>query len=307
MRNRQDNPIALVAVIFILMGQAVFAQSGIDTSYIESYPQKMRIRTFVATNSIEIEDFSPNYPLNVGIGFALKNTVLNLRFGYGLLPLKGDKFGKTKVFDLQMHKYGRHFVLDLFVQRYKGFFHDNSKGQVEELYPDLSILQMGAEVSYLFNGNKFSAKAAFDQSEIQIRSEGSLVAGMGTYFYRLNNVPAWGSNNSVENLQMAFNGGYAYSWVIDERWLWSGMATLGANFGNEIKALEDGKLKVSPAASARTAGAYHKSDWSVCLSMLIQNKSVYSVENERLGVTTLNFELAYIKQLDHIFQKKKKW
>lgn len=59
-----------------------------------------------------------------------------------------------------------HFIVDLFYQNFKGYY--QQQGQEITRYPELSVRQIGAEGSYLFNGNKFSAKAAFDLSSIKL-------------------------------------------------------------------------------------------------------------------------------------------
>jgi hypothetical protein len=264
----------------------------------------------VSTNAIELKVagkiYKPNNPLNVGIGFSLKNTIVNMRYDFGIVPLRGKEFGKTSLTDFQIHNYGQHVVLDLVIQKYKGFYYSNLKGTEVERYPGLSVSQIGAEGSYIFNGNKFSAKAAFEQSEKQLKSVGSFILGWGGYLFNIrpdNNMPIAG-NGRIDNLQLGVNSGYGYSWVINDRWLMSGIATVGANFGNEPKLLKNGNIKVYPTAFARGVTSYHKADWAVAMLMLIHNKSVYTIDNENINLTSIDFELAYVRHLDRIFKRK---
>jgi hypothetical protein len=284
-----------------------FCQTTVDTTYIKTYDQKMLIRGIVSSNSIEIEDdnkhYKPNNPLNIGLGFALKNTALNFRSDFGLVQAGGKKRGKTKAVDFQVHHYGRHFLLDLFYQNYKGYYREDKE---IELYPELAAQEIGAEGSYLFNGNKFSVKAAFDQSEKQLKSVGSFVLGGGIYMYKLNlekELLVSGSSH-LNNFQLGMNAGYAYSWVINDRWLMAGSATAGINLGNEPELLKNGKIQVYPTAFARGSAAYHKSDWAASFLLLIHNKSVYPIQGNTLNLTSLNMEISYVKHFDSWFKRR---
>lgn len=284
-----------------------FAQKT-DSLYIKNYPQKIKLMGYVATNSIEIDEennnYSPNYPLTTGIGFSIKNTIFAMQLGYSFIPLKNnDKYGKTKVVDFQVHNYGKRFLVDLFYQDYKGFYSQKENNDIIGIYPDMSVQQIGAEGTYIFNGSKFSAKAAFEQSEIQLQSAGSFLLGGGTYYYQLK---GFDNNNQIENFQLGINAGYAYSWVINKYWLLSGMAKVGANFGNEPELFfKKGKTEVYPTAFVRFSGSYHESDWALSMSVLLNTKSVYPLNrNEELNLTTLGMQLSYVKHLDNILKKK---
>lgn len=139
-----------------------------DTLFIRPYPQKMSLSPFVATNMLMIGngemEFSPNSPIKAGLGFSIKNTVINFRVSTSIARVEGSEYGKTKATDFQLHNYGRKFILDLFVQRYKGFYEQDNGGALT-LYPDVSVSQIGAEATYVFNGDKFSSKAAFQQGD----------------------------------------------------------------------------------------------------------------------------------------------
>lgn len=288
--------------------EVLFAQES-DTMYIRQYPQKMWIAGYTSFNMIEIENekrtYSPNFPVNAGIGLGIRNTVIDFLAGYSIVPLKGKEYGKTKVTDWQIHHYGRRFLIDLYYQKYTGFFQE-TKDEIM-LYPDLSVQQIGAEGTYIFNSNKFSAKAPFGQTEQQILSAGSYLLGSGIYWHKLRpgTLMKTEDNTAFENLQLGLNFGYAYSWVIDEKWLVSGMATVGANFGNEQKALKENRIKVYPTAFARFSTVYKKKDWSVSFAMLINHKSVYSAVGSPFALNSFNLQITYVKQLQRIFGKKR--
>ncbi|MCR8559002.1 DUF4421 domain-containing protein [Mucilaginibacter sp. BJC16-A38] len=280
-----------------------------DTSYIKSYSQKILLTGYVADNTLPFavggKTFSPNNQLNVGVGIAIKNTVINALYDVGLVPLKGAEYGKTNITDLQVHNYGTHLMLDLFLQKYKGFY-DNDISHGIFVYPNLSFTQIGAEGSYIFNGNKFSGRAAYEQSEIQFQSAGSFILGGGAYLYRLGldssmSIPG---NQSIRNFQVGVNVGYGYSWVINDRWLLSGMLKLGANAEDEPELSGGGKTKIYPTAFLRGSSVYQKPDWSVCFLMLINNKTIYAYD-QRYSLASVDLQLSYTRHLNSIFKKKK--
>lgn len=285
----------------------------IDSSYIKSYPQKYRISGYLSTSSLEVDDtdrhYTPNYPLNTGIGFAIKNTIVGIQLGYGFIPLTDKKkYGKTKTRDFQIHHYGRKMIFDIFFQDYRGFYVEKDKDENPDIYQQMSVKQIGMEATYLFNGKRFSSKAAFDLDEIQRHSAGSWLVGGGGYYYQLKGMERSGSEGTygLENFQLGINGGYAYSWVMSERWMMTGTIQAGANFGNALKSLKKGRVEVYPTAFARIAGNYHKNNWGISFAILINNKTVYPVKKEELSLTAITMQLSYVKHLDHIFKSKNK-
>jgi hypothetical protein len=100
-----------------------------------------------------------------------------------------------------------------------------------------------ADGYYLFNGKKFSYAAAYDQSVIQKRSAGSLMAGL---MYNYTNIDyATDSNGDIVYLmqgvgkvklwQGSVGAGYAYNWVPARGLLVNVMAMPMLTFVNRLK------------------------------------------------------------------------
>lgn len=303
--------IVLLNIIFasILFSAPVNGQV-IDSTYIETYAQRIRLTGFVGTDFIQIHEgkstYTPNYPLTPGIGIAVKNTVINVRLGYGLLPLNSkDKHGETKSIDLQMHNYWRNFMFDLSLQRYQGFFDQDRRGNVRGVYPDMTVLQAGGELTYIFNGSKFSARAAFDQTEKQLKSAGSFLAGGEAFFYRVNmdkNTPAMDAERS-DNLQVGIKAGYGHSWVLGEHWLLSVVGMAGMNFGNEPEALKNWKVKFYPTGTGRFGSSYHRDNWAVGMAVLIGNKQIYNPASSDFNLTSTSMQISYVLYVDKLFRR----
>ena len=258
---------------------------------------------FVARNSIIInrdgKEYEPNTPLSLGAGFAIRNTIFNFRFRLPVFTPNEDKYGETEALDIQIHHFGKQFLYDVFFQRYEGFYLDDRE---IEIIPDMMVQQIGFEITYLFNGKKFSSKAAFEQNELQLRSAGSLALGGGIYYYDmdLGTDSLTGKQPDFNNLILGINLGYAYTWVLNSHWLMTGIASVGAGFGNETDELGDGNIKVLPITFARGAIGYHRSGWGIDFSFLIHSKKLHYSEGS-LDLTGTNFQIAFIKHINRLF------
>ncbi|KOS08033.1 hypothetical protein AM493_19745 [Flavobacterium akiainvivens] len=283
----------------------LFCFSQADSAYVAPYPQKFMATGFVANNLLMLthgeKEYSPNSPLIVGAGFSIKNTIVSVRFSQGVANLQGSEYGKTRITDFQLHNYGRKFITDVFIQNYRGFYNE---GSAITLYPDLRIRQIGAEGSYLFNGGQFSAKAAFEQRERQLLSAGSWVLGGGVYLLRLESGAAepFIEGGRIDNLQFGANGGYAYSWVVNEHWQLSGIATAGLSLGHDLGSGDGASLKVYPTALARGAASYSKNNWAVAFTTIINNRLLYASGDEDYTITSIGFQLSYVRHFDRLFK-----
>ncbi|WP_255680810.1 DUF4421 family protein [Flavobacterium pisciphilum] len=296
------------------------AQVQVDSSYIKPFENNLSIRSYLSMKFIsmkqkvegETKDFMPNTPMNLGFGVSINNTIINLSYGYGLNFMKDKEKGKTKALDFQIHNYGRKFIIDLFIQKYRGFYTADDNDKNIELYPDINIQQYGAFGQYVFNNKKFSYKAAFNQNERQLKSAGSFLLGGGVYFTKIGSDSSFvhKTKNSLRNFQFGVSGGYAYTWAINEKWFASGSATMGANFGTErINDFGKKKIEIYPTFFPRMAIGYNKEKWSLGLSYV--NNLIFSSftdnNNSNIGLSSGNFQIAYIWRLDsNPFWGKKK-
>ncbi|WP_256472435.1 DUF4421 family protein [Flavobacterium sp. B183] len=297
-----------------------FCTAQIDTTYIKPFENKASVRTYLSMKFISLQQetggdmkrFMPNTPMSLGFGVSVKNTIIDFSYGYGLSFLKDKEKGRTKALDFQIHNYGRKFIIDLFIQKYHGFYTADDSDKNIQLYPDLKIQQYGAFGQYVFNHKKFSYKAAFVQNERQLKSAGSFLLGGGVYFSKIGSDSSFvhKSKNSLRNFQFGISGGYAYTWAISKRWFTSGSVTLGANVGTErINDFGKQKIEIYPTFFPRIALGYNKERWSLGLSYL--NNSTFSAFSDNnknnIGLSSGNFQIGAIWRLNTTpFLSKKK-
>ena len=248
--------------------------------------------------------YSPNYPFSLGLGIGLRKILgLNVLYAQNLFRLKNKTNLKTRSIDIQAHKYGKRILIDAYYQDYTGFYIDRGKENYT-LFPTLSTQQIGVESTYVWRADKFSARAAFEQRECQVKSAGSLLFGSGFYWHRIEpdakteNV----STEAFENFQIGFHVGYGYSWVAGKHWLLTGAFIGGLNFGNQIDVLQDFNIKIYPTSITRFSFVYLKDDWTVALSGIFNNKSVYPMDSKPIRLITPSIQLSFTK---HFYLKRK--
>jgi len=282
-----------------------------DSVYIGRYPQKVMLLGFMAYDflnlSVEANNrdlmYMPNNPPKFGLGLALNNTILSFGYGYGFNFMTDKKYGETKSFDFQLHSYARQFAFDIFVQKYKGFYMEEKGIPDYVLCPDLDIRQYGGNMQYAFNNKKFSYKAAFSQSEKQLRSAGSFLVGAGIY---LTHIKADSSfvhkeKTSLDNFQFGVSAGYTYTWVLGRRWFINGSVTTGINFGSEkISTFGKQRLEVYPTVFPRLAVGYNRENWALRFSYVNNITFPFSSDEETLGVFSGSFQLTYIHRVQDI-------
>jgi hypothetical protein len=113
-----------------------------------------------------------------------------------------------------------------------------------DLDDPISVRSLFLDGYYMFNGRHFSYAAAYDQSLIQRRSAGSLMAGAMYYHSSIDytdqsNWPLVAFMQGVGKLkftQACVGLGYAYNWVPARGWLISAQAMPMLQFYNKISA-----------------------------------------------------------------------
>lgn len=205
------------------------------------YPFSTTVKGFIGgkTNKLSIQDQLSTSVLNYkvapaprfGAGIAYRwFSVSSSLFKLG--EIEESERGATNQIDFQWNFYLRSLTIDMRIQRYEGYFLENSNAIKnweninESLYQrnDLITGSLGGNVIYNFNHRKYSPKAIFNQTERQIKSAGSF--SLGARF----NILGVGADSSIvpENLatdfenfeinQLLFNDagigvGYGYTFV----------------------------------------------------------------------------------------------
>jgi len=327
----------ILIVLFILNTLIGFAQnplnvfkSEIDTNYIQTYPNALTVKSFISgkylTLGIEDQngdyslDYTPNGNSSIGFGFNYKWIGFGIAFKV-INPDEADRYGETDYLDLQTNFYLRKGVFDLFYQKYKGFYLENTSAMIKDwddqetfyLRPDIEVVSSGVNYTHVFNPEKFSYISSFSQTEVQKKSAGSIILGASVNFHRLsadssfipNNLiyeDAFAENevNSVKGFSTNSRFGYAHTLVAKQRFFLSLSldAGLGYVFSNyrEPEGKQKYSFSVNPSVSLRFAAGYNHNKWFAGLTssgyyQLNRSKGIENVI--RINYGYVNFVVAY--------------
>lgn len=296
--------IRILISLLLLMPCTAFAQK-VDTTYIQKRGHLFSVSPYfsqdffvltIEQGSTETE-YAPNTSPKVGLGFSINNTIIDFGYGFGFGALENkDKYGKTKAFDLQLHHYNRRFVLDLYIQRYNGFYID---GDEIVKCPDMRVNQSGLYGHYIFNHRKYSYKAAFVRNEKQLRSAGSFLVGGGVHQTNIKSDSSFVYNgkNSLDNFQFGISVGYAHTWVLGRYFDISASGTMGVNFGCErASRFGKDKLKVHPVVIPRISAGYNKDKWGLGLSYIMNFYFPAIEQKSNVTMNTGRVQLSFIKR-----------
>lgn len=196
--------IAHMIFMFLAFSTVLHAQDeskAYDTAYIQDLSDSLALRVYGINkfNGFTLRDnviskevqYSPNRNLNLGLGVNYKWFGLGVAVNLPFLNDDNEKYGNTRRFDAQTHIYTRKYLIDFYGHIYSGFYIANPqvylpKWDAAMNFPqrqDIGVFSLGGSVLYIFKSEKYSARAAFVQTEIQKKSAGSfLLGGYVTYF-----------------------------------------------------------------------------------------------------------------------------
>lgn len=287
----------LIFLSFLYVPDNVTAQT--DSTFIGKFSQEFSARIFMTQKFVSMSlennenldlEYSANNPMGIGLGFSWKEMGFSLSHGFN--SMSDPKKGATKSIDFQYHYYGKKVTFDFFAQNYKGFYLEKGKDDYT-LFPNLNFTRYGLFGQYVFNGNKFSYRAAFDQSEKQLRSAGSFLLGGGAYYTKVNFEDSIRFNERM--YQIGPSLGYAYTRVIRDKYFVTGSLTPGMSFNFEnLKS----KINVNPTLFFRFASGYNSDTWSLNLSFIMNRVYVSYTTDHQISLNSGNLQFTFIKRFD---------
>ncbi len=198
---------AVILIGFYAQAQeaTVLLQDSISDSYKESMENYIQVRfdantditEFKFNNRAPVKDFNvlPNesYQARISLGYKWLNLAYSFSPKIGGLNDDEALKGKSTVFGLGLNLSFNKLQQHIFYKKTEGYYLSNSNEYRTELsesgifgkyalLPDFKSVEAGLVSYYYFNGEKFSSQFARTQSEIQLKSAGSVVAVLGLYY-----------------------------------------------------------------------------------------------------------------------------
>ena len=217
--NRDTLYIKDLSDFFIIKWQTTLRTTGLDIINTK-YNKKLSLR--------------PNDSRSVGIGVTYK--FINIGIGYKSKSMSGDNevYGKTSRFDVQINSYARKYLLNFYLQWYKGLYVSNPKEIKKDWdttfypqIPDAAILNLGSTFYWMLNYKKFSFRSSYYYNEIQKKNASTFLVGGGVntslgnaknYFFpdiwiNLVNNDTIAILKNYKTLAMFVSGGYSFTKV----------------------------------------------------------------------------------------------
>lgn len=284
--------IAAVSLLMLCWSVCTGRSADADTSYIASYGSRFAGKVFVNDDFLSImRDFGnkeytykTNRPLQLGIGVEYKRYALSLSYGFN--ALKNPSKGKTESFDIQYSHYGRSFVVDIIAQSYKGFYMDAPAGSsYYRVFPSMRVCRLGLDYLHLFNSERFSYRAAFGNTERQLRSAGTWFVGGEVLAGMMTNGGDELFPGSNQRSMMVFLvgplGGYAHNWIVWKRFYVNFSASLGADM-----IWTNREFNITPSTIVRLGMGYDCGSWAVFMNYRNNIVYPYISHSQRVGMSS---------------------
>lgn len=185
-------------VIVFLFGSATLqaqfnkqARDSVRAHYIEEFHEHYSIWPMLKYRSLDFAierkdgegnriSFNPNGDYKLGAGFHLFELSIEVSFAIPIAVRNEDIYGTTKSRDLQINMLTKAWGLDLYYQRYTGFYkndRDNPplSGMPYPQRPDIEMQNLGGSAFYVWNNKKFSIRSSYNYADRQIKSAGSFI------------------------------------------------------------------------------------------------------------------------------------
>ncbi len=263
-----------------------------DTSYIQSFYNDLIVRVYSSNqnNFIQLNDleqdvrlrYQPNDYFNLGVGFNYKWFGINVGTKIPYFSDDDNRFGKSTSLGIQSYLYARKFTVDILALKTKGYYlsladnHDLAEKGTEIYYQrrDLKTINLGLNMNYVLNHERFSYKAAFKQNELQKKSAGSLIFGGGIYMLNVEADSAfvpreiddiyfseWRNLDDFKSITLNANIGYAYSYVPQPNWIITGSYRFSLGLQQNVWHYtgddDNWQAKLSRSHVFRVSGGHH--------------------------------------------------
>ncbi|MBS1629780.1 MAG: DUF4421 domain-containing protein [Bacteroidetes bacterium] len=304
-----------------------------DSSYVKDFPRKVTLRIYTGEKlaGFRLSDrsrgeqlkFYPTPALMLGVGVTLRGIGVNIAFKLPFQEGLEDKYGSSRHLDIQVHRYRKQLLLDVFLQHYRGF-HLNDKNAVTSIpgpeeypyFPEMRSNDVGASGLYLFNGRRFSLQSLVNQQDQQLRSAGTWMLGGSLFAHFLSNGDSsllpinlqmqdfYGTAHphAIRNYGFSLNLGYGYNLVLYRHWLisLSGDGGLGLGYAETKESNQHSQESwgLNFNGNIRFGGGYNADKWYVGFYTLYRvGTSALPYDQSWLGISQGIFRLAIARRL----------
>ena len=217
------------------------AQFMIDSSYIKKFRKENDVEVYTGATKTSFrfrhfanDDYISQYKLfantSAYTGFTIDYNWLSLDFSKNIPNTSVARQSTSiKAFGIHLHKTHNKFLLEAGTNKYSGLILQINRREREfEYYDNINYRSYFTRITYIFNAEKFSLKAARNYSLLQAKSAGSFMATVSPFFQRFT---IKGGSNDYDRSDSVFlseiskkpfsvnllvSGGYTYNFIFND-------------------------------------------------------------------------------------------
>ncbi|UII22145.1 DUF4421 family protein [Fulvivirga ligni] len=179
----------------LVHGQDEVQSDSIYSTYVKRFPDKFNAKLLGSDKLLSLDlisqsnrkdrvNYFPNNQGFLGVGVYMFDIGFEMSVKVPDFLQKDEaQFGSTDFKDFQGNIYGRKWCFDVTYQKYQGFYINNADRVYPDfdktgVYPfrgDLSVRKIILNGIHIFNHDKYSFRAGYNQSERQLKSAGSVL------------------------------------------------------------------------------------------------------------------------------------
>jgi len=256
--------------------------------------------------------YRSNRPYGFGMGVYLFEVAAELTFSIPVDEKQKDLYGESKARDLQLNILGKQWGLDVYSQKYQGFYIDDPSAKVPAgrpypQRPDITTRNLGFTGNYVFNNKRFSFRSAYNFADRQLHSAGSFLLFTSISSFKAQGdsailgkhyVSEFGGDSGIEQIKsttFAIAPGYTYSFI-QRGFFLNGTLAVGPAHNWLYYRLENGgtknDIKFSAFIVARIAMGYSGDRFFGGLSFVTQN-STAQFDHVKLTSSTGTFKILF--------------
>ena len=234
-------PFFSLFIVVILSAYSAKAQFHIDSSYIKKFEKEndvevyagvkktsFRFRQFANDNFISQHKLFAN--TSAYTGFTIDYNWFSLDFSKNIPNTSVAKQSTSiKALGIHLRKTHGKFLFEAGTDKYKGLILQIDRRQREyEYYDDINYRSYFTRITYIFNAERFSLKAARSYSLLQAKSAGSFMVTASPFYQRFTLKGGFNENERSDSaflseiskkpssLNLLVSGGYTYNFIFND-------------------------------------------------------------------------------------------
>jgi hypothetical protein len=324
---------------FLFFAMTLSAQESVDSLrafYVQEYPDKFsiwpvlkyRTLTFGVSDKHDRDKsvtFKPNNTASLGFGFYLFEVVFELTLAVPVNEEQKNIFGESKARDLQVNILTKSWGIDIYHQKYSGFYRDDLRESGPINGPsraDIDSRNFGVSGLYAFNHRKFSLRSSYNYAERQLRSRGSFILYATINSFKTNADSAllteqvretMSKGSDLEDIKcttLSIAPGYSYN-LVAKKFFLNGTLTVGPAHHWVYYQSDSGEkhydVSFNATTTLRLALGYNSNRFFGGLGFVVQSRAV-KFENVRFENASSTFKfLIGCRFAEKGILKKKAW